>query len=165
MEVGMGATEAFLLWEYTLWKSNQVLTFKAHMLSPPMRSSLLHSLVYSFTHLLGTHVGTTTLKIHQNHSLVYTFQKHTSHVHLETFIRMVAMTGWLRWLEHQPIHQKVIGSISQLGHKPRLRVRSLVGVHPGGSRLMFLSHTGVSLSPPTPPSSVSKINKHPQVRI
>ena len=54
---------------------------------------------------------------------------------------------------------------------PELQVHSLIGVHTGGNRLMFLSHINVSLYPPlffpsfSFPSFLSKINKHPWARI
>ena len=45
---------------------------------------------------------------------------------------------WLSWLGIIP------QSDSQLGHIPRLRVQSLVGVDVGSNLLMFLSHINVS---------------------
>lgn len=52
---------------------------------------------------------------------------------------------WLRWLEHRPVHQRVVGSIPS-GHTSRLQVRSLYGEHARGSQLMFLPHINFSLS-------------------
>ena len=67
----------------------------------------------------------------------------------------VVLAGWLRWLVHHPIHQKAAGSIWS-GHIPRLWVPSLVRVHAGGNRSLFLSD--ISLSPP--PFLPSKISKN-----
>ena len=51
------------------------------------------------------------------------------------------------------------GFESRSGHIPRLQVRSPVGAHVESNQLKFLFHINVSLSL-SPPSSLSKINKH-----
>ena len=50
----------------------------------------------------------------------------------------VALTGVAQWIEHQ----KVMGSVSQSGHRPGLQARSPVGLGAGGER----QPTDVSLS-------------------
>ena len=63
-----------------------------------------------------------------------------------------ALAWWLSWLKHCTIYQKKkkgCGFDFWLGHIPRLRLQSLVGVHTGGDRSMFLTLM-----------FLSQINKH-----
>ena len=59
-----------------------------------------------------------------------------------------ALARWLSWLEHHPI----------LLSTKRLRVQSLLGARMGGSQSMFLSHTDVFLSLPSPYSLSKSVN-------
>ena len=65
--------------------------------------------------------------------------------------RQAAPAGWLSWLEHPQ-------------RTERLQARFPVEVCTGGNRSVFLSLINVSLSLSFP-SSFSKINKHPQLRM
>ena len=81
----------------------------------------------------------------------------------------LTLTGWLSWLEHHPVTERLWVRFPVRAHIPRLLfypptgcVHSLVGVHTGGNQSMFLS------LPSCLPSSVYKTsekNKCRQVRI
>ena len=55
------------------------------------------------------------------------------------------LVGWLDWLDHGPVHPKVVGLIPSQG-TPRSQVPSSVGAHMWGNRSIFLFHINVSLS-------------------
>lgn len=54
------------------------------------------------------------------------------------FKTQVALAEWPNWLEHPPIHGKVVGSVPRQGTY-RFPVLSSLKVCPGGNGLMFLS--------------------------
>ena len=41
--------------------------------------------------------------------------------------KSIVLTGVAQWVEHQPVNQRITGSIPSLGHMPGLQVRSPVG--------------------------------------
>ena len=69
----------------------------------------------------------------------------------------LALAGWLKWLEHCPVPQRVVDSIPGQGTSPGCGF-DLFEAHMGGNQSMFLSYIGVSLSLSFP-SSPSKIYK------
>ena len=59
---------------------------------------------------------------------------------------VVALAGWLSWLEHCPILQKAACMILSQGTCLGLWVGSLVGEHMGSNQSMFLTSVSLSLS-------------------
>ena len=70
----------------------------------------------------------------------------------------VALAGWLSWLEHHPVHQKVAGSIPGQGTYPGCGFDPLSGSLPEADPSSSL--TSMFLSLPHLPFSLSKISKH-----
>ena len=58
-----------------------------------------------------------------------------------------ALAGVPQWIEHEPVNQRVTGSISSLGLMPGLQARSPVGGTRGNHSLMFHSLSFSFLSP------------------
>lgn len=75
----------------------------------------------------------------------------------------LALSRWLSWLEHPPVHQEGWGFNSQSVQIPMLQVWFPVRMHTRSNQLMFFSHISVcffSLSPPLSPFLSLKINNH-----
>ena len=73
----------------------------------------------------------------------------------------LALAGLPGWLQHCPVHQKVVALIPIQCTFLGCRFDPLIGVHIGGSQVMFLSHINASISlslSPSFPLSPTSIN-------